>query len=211
MNQQVTTLVALGLSGLLAGCALAPGAKPEDMGADAHEREAVAHSDMARKHAGEESASVSSNEGLGSHTPWGASAAPSETHDVRAERHRLHAEDHLVAAETLREVEEDACGSVPPGVRGSCPLLGPVVSTEAGANGARITVLHGTDMKALVAQIRCHIAIGNTEGLKGSERCPLYVRGVAVQQVGPNEIELTASGGANIRELQNRVATQIGD
>jgi len=159
------------------------------MSAQAHEEQEVEHAEIAQEHAAQANASVSSK---------------AETHNIQAERHRLHAEDHLVAAEALREAEEDACKSVAPRVRESCPLLGPVVSTEATANGARITVRQGTDMKALVAQMRCHIAVGKTQGLKGMGHCPLYVRGVDAQQVGPNTIELTTSGNANIRELQDQ-------
>jgi len=212
MKKQVTWLVvALAVSGLLSGCASTPGAKPEDMSAKAHEEQAVEHAEMAQEHAAEASESATTGEGVGSDILLGAAASPAEKHEMQAERHLQHAQDHLAAAEALDKAEESACKSVPPGVRQSCPLLGPVVSTEATANGALITVREGTDVKALVAQIRCHIAIANTQGRKGMDHCPLYVPGVQVNQVGPIAIRLTTKGKANIRELQERVAADIGD
>lgn len=211
MNQHVRCCVVLGVFGLSVGCALAPGAVPEDMSAEAHEEQVVEHAEMAREHAARANASGRPKEDLRSDALSSARTTPQETHDIQAERHLLHAEDHLVAAEALREEEEYACDSVPPGVRESCPLPGAVVTTEATAKGARITVRQGTDVKALVAQIRCHIAVANTQGRKGMEHCPLYVGGVEVQQVGPSTIELTTSGTANIQKLQERTARQIRD
>lgn len=209
MNQQFTWWAALALSALLSACASTPGAKPEDMSAKAHEEQAVEEAEIAQQHAAE--ADASAGQGLGSDVILGASATPAEMHSDQAERHLEHAKDHLAAAEALKNAEEDACKAVPEDVRESCPLLGPVVSTEATTNGARITVREGTDMQALLAQVRCHIAVGNTHGRKGMEHCPLYVRGVHVRQVGPNAIELTTSGKANIQDLQERVADHIGD
>jgi hypothetical protein len=43
------------------------------------------------------------------------------------------------------------------------------------------------------------------------DRCPLYVKGVEVQQSGPSTIELSVEGKANIRELQKRVADHVGE
>lgn len=210
MEKQVTWLVvAFAGSGLLSGCASTPGAKPEDMSAKAHEEQAVEHAEMAEEHAAQANASGGGSAGLD--VVLGGAATPAETHNMQAERHLQHAQDHLAAAEALKKAEESACQSIPPEARESCPLLGPVVSTEATANGALIAVREGTDMKALIAQIRCHIAYGNTQGRKGMEHCPLYVLGVQVRQVGPTVIELTTKGEANVRELQERVAAEIGD
>lgn len=212
MKKQVTwAVVALAVSGLLSGCASTPGAKPEDMSAKAHEEQAVEHAEMAQEHAAQASASASTGEGTGSDIVLGAGASPAEMHEMQAERHLQHAQDHLAAAQALEKAEEQACKSVPPQARESCPLLGPVVSTEATANGALIAVREGTDMKALIAQLRCHIAFANAQGRKGMEHCPLYVPGVQVKQVGPTVIELTTTGKANIQELQKRVAADIGD
>lgn len=212
MRKQVTwPALALVVSGFLPGCASTPGAKPEDMSAKAHEEKAVEHAEMAQEHAARASASAAAGEGAGSDIVLGAGASPAEMHEMQAERHLKHAQDHLAAAEALTKAEEQACKSVPPQARASCPLLGPVVSTEATANGALIAVREGTKMGALVSQIRCHIAFADTQGRKGMEHCPLYVTGVEVRQVGPTVIELTTTGRANIQELQDRVAAGIGD
>jgi hypothetical protein len=206
MNMQVTwAMVALAISGLLSSCASTPGAKPEDMSAKAHEEEAVKEAEMAQELAAKAASAEQTGIGLS------AGASPAEAAELQAERHLEHAQDHLAAAEALRNAEEEACKSLPAGVRESCPLLGPIVATEATTHGALIAVRRGTDMKLLIAEIRCHIAVANTEGRQGMEHCPLYVPGVQVKQVGPTVIELSTAGEANVRELQERVAAHIGD
>ncbi len=86
-----------------------------------------------------------------------------------------------------------------------------MAATQDTSNGVRITVQAGTDMDALIARVRCHVAFANTQGREGMERCPLYVPGVQVEQSGPNSIELSTKGKANVRELQERVADHIGE
>lgn len=197
--------VAIALSGLLSGCASTPGAKPEDMSAKAHEEAAAKEAEMAQelaaKAASEEQASVGLN----------ASASPAEAAEQQAERHLKHAQDHLAAAEALGSAKEEACRSLPTGAQESCPLLGPVVMTEPTTNGALIAVRQGTNVKLLIAEIRCHIAVANVEGRQGMSHCPLYVPGVEVRQVAPTVIELTTTGKANIEELQKRVAADLGE
>lgn len=190
-------LLATMISIALTGCATTKGTRPEDMSAESHEEEAAKESARAEQHAQQYDANQFG---------WDFTE-----HGVEAQEHRQHAEDHRAAAAELRNTEEEACASVPPEARTWCPLLGPVVATEKTANGVRILLKDGANVEELVALIRCHIAYGNTQGREGMDRCPLYVKSVHVEQSGPNAIELTAKGQANVRELQERVANNVGD
>ena len=219
MNYQATSnerlFVGMAILGLLLGCASTPGAKPEDMSAKSHEEAAAAEAAKAEQHAAKYDpnapGAVDPEVAAGSDFGFeGTDFNPTDAHNMQAEKHRRHADDHAAAAETLRRAEEDACESIAPDSRSWCPLLGPVAASENTPNGVRITVREGTNVEALVARVRCHVAFANTEGREGMDRCPLYVRGVQVQQAGPNSIELSTKGKASIRELQQRVADHIG-
>lgn len=210
------SLLAVAVSVLVVGCASTPGAKPEDMSAKSHEEAAANESAKAEKHAAKYDPSapgaVSADVAAGSDFAFeGADFNPTDVHNVQAEKHRKHAGDHLAAAEALRRAEEDACESIAPESRSWCPLLGPVVATDNVPNGVRVSVREGTNVEAMVARIRCHVAYANTQGREGMDRCPLYVRGVQVEQLGSDSIELTVKGKANIRELQKRVAEHTGE
>lgn len=189
-------LLATTISIAFTACATTEGARPEDMSAKAHEAAAAKESAEAEQHAQQYNA----NE-----FDWS-----STEHGLDAEEHRQHAEEHLAAAAELRSTEQEACASIPPEARTACPLLGPVVATEKTPDGVRILLKDGTNVEELIARIRCHIAYGNTRGRKGMDRCPLYVESVNVGQSGPNAIELSAKGKANVRELQKRMANNIG-
>jgi hypothetical protein len=220
MNYQATLngrlLVGMATFGLLLGCASTPGAKPEDMSAKYHEEAAAAEATKAEKHAvkydpnapGAVDPLVPAGSDFGFE---GTDFNPTDAHNMQAEKHRRHADDHAAAAETLRRAEEDACESIAPDSRSWCPLLGPVAASENTPNGVRITVREGTNVEEMVARIRCHIAYGNTQGREGMDRCPLYVSDVQAEQSGPDSIELSTKGKAKVRELQERVADHIGE
>lgn len=140
----------------------------------------------------------------------GTTFNPTEGHNIQAQKHRKHADVHLAAAAALRSAEEEACTSIAPESRSWCPLLGPIVATENTSDGVRISIKEGTNVEEMLARARCHIAYGNTQGREGMDRCPLYVKGVQVEQTGPNTIELTVKGKANMQELQERVAAHTG-
>ena len=199
------------------GCASTPGARPEDMSAKEHEAEAARETAEARQHQDAyDPTAARTGVGVGvvagsdfqtSEPPFN----PTEAHRTAAEKHRKHAAEHEKAAKELERWEADACEAAPPASRTSCPLLGPAIATENTSNGVRISLREGTDMEALLAHIRCHVAYANTRGGEGMKWCPLYVRGIQVRQIGPASIELTASGAANISELQRRVADHVAD
>jgi hypothetical protein len=186
------------------------------MSAKSHEEEAAREAEKAEEHAtkydpnapGAVDAEVAAGSDFGFE---GADFNPTEVHNMQAEKHRKHADDHLAAAEALRRAEEDACGSITPASRSWCPLLGPVVASENTPDGVHISLREGTDVDEMIARVRCHTAFANTQGRKGMDRCPLYVRGVQVQRSGPSSIELSVKGKASVSELQQRVADHIGE
>ena len=200
---------------VLLACASTSGARPEDMSAQSHEREAAQNAAEAEQHEAKYDPNARSTSAVavhGSELGFEATAFnPTDVHNIQAEKHRKHADDHLAAAADLRRAEEDACKSIAPETRSWCPLLGPVVAAENTPSGVRISVREGTDMGAMVARIRCHVAHANTQGREGMDRCPLYVRGVQVQQSGPSSIELSVKGDSSVRELQLRVAEHVGE
>lgn len=222
MNHQPKTkarhlLVAAGVSSVLLGCASTPGARPEDMSAQAHEEEAAKHAQVAQEHDAEYDPNATrTNVGggvtSGSDFPaYEADYNPTEGHRVAAERHRKHAADHAAAAEALARSEEDACKSIAPASRASCPLLGPVVAVEDIPTGVRISLRKGTDVEAFVEHVRCHLAFANTRGREGMDHCPLYLPGIQVRRVGTLVVELSALDQANVLLLQQRVANYVAE
>lgn len=208
-HNRTHALLAAMISGALLGCATTSGARPEDMSAKAHEEEAAREAEKAEQHAAKYDPNAPG--GVGADPAFeGVDFNPTESHNIQAQRHSKHAADHTVAAEALRRDEEAVCASIAPESRSWCPLLGPIVASENTSNGVRISIKEGTNVEEMVARVRCHIAYGNTQGHEGMDRCPLYVKEVEVEQIGPNTIELTVKGKANIRELQKRVAEHTG-
>lgn len=210
-------LVAAMISGVLLGCASTPGARPEDMSAKAHEEEAARQTEEAQQHE-EAYDPTATRTGIGIGGVAGSDFAaseppfnPTEGHRTAAQKHRKHAADHSGAAEALERWEADACESIAPDSRASCPLLGSVVAAENTSSGVRISLREGTDVEAMLAHIRCHVAFANTRGREGMDRCPLYVRGIQVRQIGPAWIELSALDAASVSQLQRRVADHVAD
>jgi hypothetical protein len=204
-------LLAATIASALVGCATTSGARPEDMSAKSHEEEAAREAAKAEQHAAKYDPAATSAASAGSDPFFeGTDFNPTDVHNIQAEAHRRHADDHAAAADALRSAEEDACKSIASESRSWCPLLGPVAATENTSNGVRVTVREGTDVDALIARVRCHLAFANTQGREGIDRCPLYVPGVQVERFGANSIELSTRGKANVRELQQRVADHIG-
>jgi len=205
-------LLAAIISSVLVGCATTSGARPEDMSAKGHEEEAAREAAKAEKHAAQYDPDAASVQAAEADSAFeGPDFNPTDAHNLQAQRHSKHAADHAAAAATLKSAEEDACKSIASESRSWCPLLGPVAATENTPKGVRITVREGTDVDALIARVRCHLAYADTQGREGMDRCPLYVRGVQVEKSGPNSIELSTKGKASIRELQERVAEHVGE
>lgn len=221
-NQSMTSSFWLAMAAMstsvLFGCATTSGTRPEDMSAEAHKEKAQVHDEKAEVHESKydpNAPGAAYTEVVqGSDFAFEGGAAdlnPTDVHNIQAQKHRRHADEHLAAATALERAEEDACASVPADSRSWCPLLGPVSATENTAHGVRITVKEGTNVEVMVARIRCHIAVADTEGREGMDSCPLYVRGLEVEQSAPNTIELKVKGKANVHELQKRVADHVGE
>lgn len=198
------------------GCASTPGARPGDMSAKSHDEEARKHSDMAEQHdaqydpnarGGTPPDAISGSEfGFA-----GTELNPTEVHRMQADKHRAHAEDHAAAADWLKRTEDDACEPISPTSRSLCPLLGPVVAVQDTTTGVRLFLRQGTDLEAMVARIRCHLAFARTRGGAGMDRCPLYLPAIDVYRVGPLEIELNARRQTSVRPLQRRVADHVAE
>jgi len=203
------------ISSVLLSCASTSGARPEDMSAKSHEEEAAKHEKKSERH--EEQYDPNAPGPAYSEVVSGPDFAfeggptnPTDVHNDQAKKHQRHADAHRAAAAALQSAEQDACKSIATESRASCPFLGPVVATENTPDGVRITVREGTNMEEMMARIRCHIAFANTQRREGMDSCPLYVRGVQAEQSGPDSIDLSVKGKASVRELQKRVAHDIG-
>lgn len=210
-------LLAAAVSSVLLGCASTPGARPEDMSAQAHEEEAAKQAREAQGHDAQYDPTATRT-GVGGGVTSGSDfptyEAPfnaTEGHRVAAEKHRKHAADHSAAADALKRFKEDACEGIAPDSRASCPLLGPVVAVDEIPTGVRISLRQGTDVEALVEHIRCHLAFGNTRGREGMDRCPLYLPGIQVHRVGTLVVELSTLDHASVRPLQQRVADHVAE
>src|SRR6516225_2776158 len=122
---------------LVVACATAtPGAKPDDMSAAQHEREAQAHAAIAEQHAAEYQpnaaatrercrAGVGEAAGSGAATGevcWTSVANPTETHLRQAEEHRRQAADHRAASAVLRDADARACAGIAPADRDISPF-----------------------------------------------------------------------------------------
>lgn len=198
------------------GCASTPRARSEDMSAKSHEEEAKKHSDVAEQHDAQydPDARGGTPPDVISGSEFGFAATefnPTEVHRMQADKHREHAEEHAAAADWIRRAEEDACELISPTSRSLCPLLGPVVAVQDTTTGVRILVRKGTDVEAMIARIRCHLAFARTRGGTGMARCPLYLPAIDVYPVGPLEIELSARRQASVRPLQQRVADHVAE
>ena len=125
------TLLMLRLT--VAGCAT-PGARPEDMSAAQHRRQADFESGTAEKHQGQYEATRTTRERCRGRIDaarvgvdfydicWSSVTNPTESHLGEAEKYRRRAADHRAAAAALGETEERACSGVAPDDRDISPF-----------------------------------------------------------------------------------------
>lgn len=204
---------ALVASLIAAGCASTPppGASPQDMSAEDHRQHAAeerakaqVHSDRYNPNAGEE---------IGTGGPYGYGYGvsvynPTGHHATEAAEHRAHAQAHQAAAAALEEFEDEACKELPPKTRAVCPLLGQIAAAKNVSDGVAITPSSGVHREALVAHMRCHLAYAATHGFEGMSTCPLYVKGVTLEDDGSNLV-LHAPDPAGAKAVQSRTATHV--
>lgn len=196
---------------LAAWAALAPavscggaerGVRPDDMSAEAHRAEAEREHALAEAYLKEAERapepSVRASPPFTMDDPGKTYIYPPSVYDPRAEhlekahRHRLHALQHERAAEELERFEAAECAGFPPQTRAACPVLGDVTRIVDVKEGVRIEFSDATRMDAVAAHMECHFAYARARGYPADPECPLYVKGVRLERVGPHAIVLVA-------------------
>lgn len=189
-----------------------PGAHPEDMSAKEHLKRARAEERKAEaleaRYDPWATAWLVPVEPVNTFTYEDETYNPTEQYLVAAHKHREHAEAHLEAAAELALSEAEECGEIPPEARGACPLLGQVGEVENVEDGVRITVADGVEREAVLAHMRCHLAHAAKLGFEGPELCPLYVKGLSIEEDG-DTILLTAEDPETVRLVQEKVAEEV--
>jgi hypothetical protein len=182
---------------------------PDELSAEGHRNEAAAEAANARSH--EEQYSPGSVElspardrsGDGDLLNAATLQNPTESHLTQAQWHKAHADAHLEAARKLEAFEDEACRGVPAKERGACPLLGPVTAIRDVAGGVAIDLSPKVDAAKATAVMRCHYAFARTRGFSPvAAACPLYVRGLLIEQAGQHTVEITAKDAANTKHVR---------
>lgn len=161
-----------------------------------------------------------------------AAGCAAQVHAEHASAHGEHAEEHLAAARELEVFEAGACGQFPKETRTMCPLLGGVVAVEdldvrprtppvrpkgvpvgrVWRRGVRIVFAPGTNLDAVVAHMRCHIAFARRHARQGMDACPLYLDTLSLgvrRGVEPGTVELTTSDPGLLDELRRRARAHV--
>lgn len=133
---------------------------------------------------------------------------PTEGHREEASAHREHGAAHRKAAAALERFEEAECAQFPPSTRGVCPLIGQVAGVENVADGVQITIADRANREAIVAHARCHLAFAATHGFEGMPTCPLYVKGVSIQDQD-GKLRLRVDESEDVGAVQRRTAAHV--
>lgn len=233
-------IVALAAGLALAACA-APGTRPDDMSAAEHREQANKHARRGEQHGALYDPRRSEQRDVW-HPDVGEAGAgffskevynPTAVHEQHAEEHGAHAEEHLAAARELESFETEQCARFPKETRAVCPLLGGIVAVEdlevrpppppvrpkgvpaqrAWRRGVRIEFAPGTNLDAVVAHMRCHVAFARARAGEGMHACPLYLdpRSLRVRRgVEAGTVELTTTDPALLDELRHRTRGHAG-
>ena len=122
---------------------------------------------------------------------------------------RQHAREHEAAAQDLEEFEAGQCKTIVPAARAACPLLGPVARMTNVQNGVSVTFATGTQVDAVLAQMRCHFAFAQARGFGAASSCPLYMKGIDIRRgSGPMTIEIIAQEPKLAQEIQARARAE---
>lgn len=213
-----TFLAALGLA-VVTGCGASNPHRvdPEEMSAEAHRVEAEREAEQARAEKArynpaktepspfrDRAAEGDLGEAVALHNPF-------EEHLRKAQWHVAHASAHKKAARKLETFEDEACAGVPARERGACPLLGPVEQIRDVAGGVAIDLSLKVNAAAAVASMRCHYAYARARGFaKEAAACPLYVRGLEIEQAGAHTIEITARDPATTAHVRQAAREDAG-
>jgi hypothetical protein len=210
-----STISAVILSTALATLATAcsstpPGAHPHDMSAAEHREHAAAEDDNATSHEGKHDPNlVVSGTGGETFTYDVTGYNPTDFHRELAVEHKGHADAHRAAAAALEKFENENCGLFPPATRKECPVMDTLSSVDKADNGAVLHFQEKVNKKAALAHVRCHIAFAATQGHKGMDACPLYVKGVKVQAMPNGDITLSVDDAKLVPTLQQRSSDHV--
>jgi len=202
---------------LLVGCA--GKVRPDDLSAEAHRSEAereraIAHQRLAQYDA----AAVAPLSGFQHADPQVPNQVlggvfefynPTAGELHEASRHLEHAREHEAAAAELEAFEASSCREVSQSVRAACPTLGSNARIEDLAHGVRIHFAPGADLRAIVAHMRCHLAFARTRGFTTVAGCPLYMKGVAIDEA-PDGLAVDVTGEAPVLVHEIQVRSRIG-
>jgi hypothetical protein len=194
------------LASQLAACA-STAVRPDDMSAQAHRQEAAyerqAASDRERQ-AVEQGQSPRPDYDPYRHPQVGLDAGSRLRWE--AESRRAHALEHEAAARALERFEAQACAGIDPGLRASCPVLGPVTDIRDVPGGVRIELSEGSDREGLLALMRCHLAYAQSRGFGPvAAACPLYIRGIEIRAAGQGTgIEIIGATEGLASEIRGR-------
>lgn len=202
----------------VSGCA-SDGTKPDDMSAAQHRAAAEHERSEAEQHSKEyDPHAISPRDPSGGEdiiygvddVYWAGDVYnPTAPHRSLAEAHQDLAHAHEAAAKSLEQFEEAECKAFPASTRPSCPLLGPVASVEDIERGVRLRLSEGFAVEPVAAHVRCHFAFARTQGYEGMDACPLYLKGLRVQE-GEGFIDLLLDDGDQIEALRSRARAHVG-
>ncbi|MDX2019566.1 MAG: hypothetical protein SF187_04945 [Deltaproteobacteria bacterium] len=194
------------------GCAADPARRvdPDERSALAHRQEAAHEAQAAHHHESQYSPNATevspfrARSGDGDLTEATAVVNPTEIHLTQAQWHKAHAEAHLKAAQQLERFEDEACKGTPVKERAACPLLGPVTHIRDVEGGVAIDLSPKVDAAQATAVMRCHYAFARTRGFAPeAAACPLYVRGLNIEQAGAHTVEITAKDAATVKHVRD--------
>lgn len=214
---------------LTVGCSWPmPGARPDDMSAEAHRVEAEEHARSEAEHMHRYDPEARARYGRPA-PPWlyapGARYGyrgtdlywevreynPTEVHRDRAKLHEDLAREHAAAARVLEQFEEAECHAFPKETRALCPLVAQVESLEDVSGGVRVRLTRDANVNAAITHMRCHQAFARARGREGMDTCPLYMPGVAVERVdAAREVDLLALDSNEVEELRRRARAHLG-
>lgn len=191
------------------------GARPDDMSAEAHRRQASTHGDESRRHQRQyDPGAVRLSSGRGrvaGESYFGTDVYnPTEVHRRHAAEHRQHAGDHQSAAEALDVFEQVECREFPAETRRLCPLLGYQATVLEIPGGVRLTFPEGTPLDAVLHHVRCHVAFARARGREGMSNCPLYVEGASASEgPSPRTVDIVTDQPGRVDEMRRRVSTHL--
>jgi hypothetical protein len=214
----------LGLAALAgSGCAT-PGTRPQDMGAEQHEKAAAAAATEAAEHeAGFDPTQARSTRVCRGRGPcWTEEVNPTAEHKQHAQKLRAAAAEHRAAAQTLRDAETTSCAGLSDEDRDLGPFfhredvervepLHAYAGRDRSVRGAVITFkpVAGLTSEWMQRSLDCHLARNAALGFDAPDmaHCPLAPRGVraiARESVGRVVVEVVAPDASAAQTVLTR-------